>query len=80
MLAGEVAAKHCDLQQVGGERGPLETQARWPFGHEVLDAHEVQGNARTQATRQSYTRSDRDKGELPLARKPAAVDDPNRRA
>jgi hypothetical protein len=23
MVAGEIAAKHCDLQQVSGEHGPL---------------------------------------------------------
>lgn len=28
MFAGEIAAKHGDLQQVGGERGPLEARSR----------------------------------------------------
>lgn len=28
MVAGEIAAKHGDLQQVSGERGPLEARSR----------------------------------------------------
>lgn len=28
MFAGEIAAKHGDLQQVSGERGPLEARSR----------------------------------------------------
>lgn len=28
MFAGQIAAKHDDLQQVGGERGPLEARSR----------------------------------------------------
>ncbi|MER8587033.1 hypothetical protein NKH19_17665 [Mesorhizobium sp. M1338] len=28
MFAGEIAAKHGDLRQVGGERGPLEARSR----------------------------------------------------
>ena len=42
-------------------------------GGEVLDANEVQGNARAQAARQSHARADRDEGELPLAGEPAPV-------
>lgn len=27
MVGGEIAAEHADLQQVGGERGPLEARS-----------------------------------------------------